>query len=276
MPKIFTVASGRAFLAVTEDGGEDRGGPPLVFLHAGVADQRMWQMQMAAFAPSRRVVAYDRRGFGATEGSAETFSHVDDLTAVLDHLMLEPPVLVGASQGGRIAIDFALTHPDGAAGLFLVAPAVTGAPAPEDFPPAVEALLDLLEEAEEAEDLERVNRLEAWMWLDGPGGDEGRVGGALRDLFLDMNGVALKAPEPGNETNPDALTAAYTRLADLRLPAQVIWGDLDFPHIQERCMHLVQAMPQALGGVMAGTAHLPNLEQPDVFNRHLQNFLDGL
>lgn len=272
MSNSFTVLSGRASLAVTEDGG----GPPLVFLHAGVADQRMWRAQMAAFAPVRRVVAYDRRGFGETEGPAEAFSHVDDLKAVLDHLELEPPVLVGASQGGRIAIDFALTHPGAAAGLFLVAPAVTGAPAPEEFPPTVEALLDLVEEAEEAEDLERVNRLEAWMWLDGPGGGEGRVGGALRDLFLDMNGIALKAPEPGDETNPAVSPAAYTRLAELELPTQVIWGDLDFPHIQQRCLHLVQAIPQAVGNVIPGTAHLPNLEQPEVFNRHLQSFLDDL
>jgi len=273
MPKTFTVASGRASLAGTTDGGEDSGGPPLVFLHAGVADQRMWQAQMAAFAPTRRVVAYDRRGFGDTEGPAETFSHVDDLKAVLDHLMLEPPVLVGASQGGRIAIDFALTYPDGAAGRFLVSPAVTGAPSPGEYPPAVEALLDQVEEAEEAEDLERVNRLEAWIWLDGPAGDEGRVGGALRDLFLDMNAIALKAPEPGDETNPASSPAAYTRLGDLKLPAQVLWGDLDFSHIQQRCMHLVQAMPRAVGSAIPGSAHLPNLEQPDVFNRHLQTFL---
>lgn len=275
MPKDFTVASGRASLAVSEDGSEDRGGPPLVFLHAGVADQRMWRAQMSAFAASRRVVAYDRRGFGGTRGPAETFSHVDDLLAVIDQLALEPPVLVGCSQGGRIAIDFALTHPGRAAGLFLVAPAVNGAPSPEDFPPPVEALLELLEEAEEDEDLERTNLLEAWMWLDGPGSEEGRVGGALRDLFLEMNGTALYAPEPGRETNPAAFPAAYARLADLKLPAQVVWGDLDFPHIQQRCVHLVQAMPQALGSVMAGTAHLPNLEQPDTFNRHLKSFLDG-
>ncbi len=275
MPKDFTVASGQTRLAGSESGSEDRGGPPLVFLHAGVADRRMWGEQLDTFAASRRVAAYDRRGFGGTRGPAETFSHVDDLLAVIDQLGLEPPVLVGCSQGGRIAIDFALTHPGRAAGLFLVAPAVTGAPSPEDFPPPVEALLELLEEAEEDEDLERTNLLEAWMWLDGPGSEEGRVGGAVRDLFLEMNGTALYAPEPGRETNPAAFPAAYARLADLKLPAQLVWGDLDFPHIQQRCVHLVQAMPQALGSVIPGTAHLPNLEQPEAFNRHLKSFLDG-
>jgi pimeloyl-ACP methyl ester carboxylesterase len=140
-PRDFTLASGRARLAGVEAGSEDSGGPPAVFLHAGVADRRMWQDQIAAFAPGRRVVAYDRRGFGETRGQPETFSHLDDLLAVLDQLGIASAVLVGCSQGGRIAIDFALTHPDRVAGLFLAAPAVTGAPSPPAFPPAVEALL---------------------------------------------------------------------------------------------------------------------------------------
>ncbi len=276
MQQDFTVTSGQARLAGSEAGADDPLRPAVIFLHAGVADRRMWQAQLAALAPRHRALAYDRRGFGGTRGRAETFSHVDDLLAVMDDRGIAKAVLVGCSQGGRIAIDFALTHPERVTALFLAAPAVTGAPSPEDFPPAVEALLELMEEAEEDEDLERLNLLEAWMWLDGPASEEGRVGGAARELFLEMNGTALYAEDPGRETNPAAFPAAYSRLADLRMPAQVVWGDADFPHIQQRCVHLVQAMPQALGSVIPGTAHLPNLEQPEAFNRHLKAFLDGL
>src|SRR3546814_4716683 len=67
-----------------------------------------------------------------------------------------------------------------------------------------------------------------------------------------MNATALYAPDPGPETNPAAFPAAYARLADLTLPAQVLWGDGDFPHIQQRCVHLVQAIPRALGTVIPG------------------------
>ncbi len=270
----FRVASGKATLEGVEADGA--AGPTVVFLHAGVADKRMWEAQLAALAGSHRAVAYDRRGFGGTRYSAEIFSQVDDLLAVLDDRAIARAALVGCSQGARIAIDFALTHPDRVAALFLVAPAVTGAPSPEDFPPPVEALLELMEEAEEDEDLERLNLLEAWMWLDGPGSEEGRVGGAVRDLFLTMNATALYAEDPGRETNPAAFPVAYSRLADLQMPAQVVWGDSDFPHIQQRCVHLVQAMPQATGNVIPGTAHLPNLEQPEVFNDRLRDFLEGL
>ena len=268
----FTVASGKATLAGSAAGE----GPAVVFLHAGVADRRMWQDQLDSFAESNRVVAYDRRGFGETRYSAESFSHVEDLRAVLDDQGLAQAVLVGCSQGARVALDFALTHPHRVTGLFLVAPAITGAPKTEDYPPAVEAVVELLKEAEEDKDLERVNQMEAWLWLDGPASEEGRVGGALRRLFLDMNGRALAAADPGFEENPASEPPAYDRLGQLGQPTQVIWGDRDFPHMQQRCVHLVQAMPQALGTIMAGTAHLPNLEQPALFNHHLQAFLEGL
>src|SRR3546814_9656526 len=108
-------------------------------------------------------------------GSTRTdtlFPYTTLFRSVLDGLDIDQAALVGCSQGGRIAIDFALTHPGRAAGVFLVAPAVTGAPSPEAFPPAVEALLEMLEEAEEEEDLDRINLLEAWMWLDGPRSEE--------------------------------------------------------------------------------------------------------
>ena len=268
----FTVASGRADLAGIEAGD----GPAVVFLHAGVADRRMWRDQVDYLAESHGAIAYDRRGFGETRYNVETFSHVGDLLALLNQLGVGQAVLVGCSQGGRVAVDFSLTHPDRVSGLFLVAPAITGAPSTEDFPPAVEAVLELLEEAEEEEDLDRINLLEAWLWLDGPASEEGRVSGAARQLFLEMNGVALDAADPGVETNPAASPPAYARLAQLGQPTQVIWGDRDFPHVQQRCVHLVQAMPQALGTVIAGTAHLPNLEQPALFNHHLEEFLEGL
>lgn len=233
----FRVASGRANLACNEAGE----GPAVVFLHAGVADRRMWRDQIDYLAESHRLVAYDRRGFGETRYRAEAFSHAGDLLALLDQLAIPQAVLVGSSQGGRVAIDFALSHPGRVSGMFLVAPDISGAPSTEDFPPAVEAVLELLEQAEEEEDLDRINLLEAWLWLDGPASEEGRVGGAVRDLFLEMNAIALDAPDPGLEENPAAKPPAYARLAQLGQPTQVIWGDRDFPDRQQLCVHIVQS-----------------------------------
>ena len=179
-------------------------------------------------------------------------------------------MLVGCSQGGRVAIDYALAHADAVAALVLVAPAVSGAPG-ADYPDGpIGALMAALEEAEGAGDLDRVNRLEAHMWLDGPESREGRVGGEARELFLDMNGKALRAQPTGEEIGS---SVAYSRLGELTMPVLLVCGDLDFPHLRERCAHLRTAIPQVEFAEMEGTAHLPSLEQPERFNAILAAFL---
>ncbi|PYE55435.1 alpha/beta fold hydrolase [Deinococcus yavapaiensis] len=258
------VKSGEAEL-IGEVSGEGR---TVVFLHAGVADRRMWRAQVAA--TEARTVTYDRRGFGDTRPQDEPYAHIDDLLAVLNHVGAERATLVGCSQGGKIALDFALAHSERVEGLVLIAPSIGGAPAPETFPPAVEALLEDLEVAEESGDVDRLNEMEARVWLDGVLGEEGRVSGELRALFLDMNGVALRASQLGEERPADP---AWPRLADITAPTLIVVGDLDFPHAQERCSRLASLVRDARLVVMPRAAHLPSFEHPEAFQGHLDAFL---
>jgi pimeloyl-ACP methyl ester carboxylesterase len=262
----FTIRSGKAELTGIEDGK----GPALVFLHAGVADKRMWRDQMAAFANRHRVVAYDRRGFGETRYKPEVFSHMQDLRAVLDGLGIEQATLVGCSQGGRFAVDFALAYPERVAKLVLVAPAIGGAPQPEELPDDIDNLLQQAEQAEDQKHYDLVNRIEAHMWLDGPRSVDGRVQGSARDLFLRMNIIPLKSPSPGKD---EAAKDSFKKLNKIAAPTLLIWGDLDFPHLQERCAVLGKRIKGAQSAMMPGTAHLPNLEQPKQFNALLEAFL---
>jgi len=262
----FTIPSGKAELTGIEDGK----GAALVFLHAGVADKRMWRDQMAAFGGSHRVVAYDRRGFGETRYKPETFSHMQDLRAVLDKLGIEQANLVGCSQGGRFAVDFALAYPKRVSKLVLVAPAIGGAPQPEELPDDIDNLLQQAEQAEDQKHYDLVNRIEAHMWLDGPRSADGRVPGSARDLFLRMNIIPLKSPSPGKD---EAAKDSFKRLKEIVAPTLLIWGDLDFPHLQERCALLGKRIKGARSELIPGTAHLPNLEQPKKFNALLEAFL---
>ncbi|MEL6385523.1 MAG: alpha/beta hydrolase, partial [Cyanobacteria bacterium J06626_18] len=233
--------------------------------------RRMWYPQIAELQKAYGTIAYDRRGFGETTADAhEAFSHVEDLSELLDQLGISTVSLVGCSQGGRIAIDFVLAYPQQVRALVLIAPAVSGAPEPEVFPREIEALMEALDQADEADDLAQVNAIEANLWLDGPMSPAGRVGGALRALFLDMNGIALGMPELTQVIEPKP---AYERLSELSLPTLVIWGELDFPHVKERCRYLVETMPAAKGMEITDTAHLANLEKPAIINQLLRDFL---
>ena len=118
----------------------------------------------------------------------------------------------------------------------------------------------MLDQAFAEGDLDEVNRLEARLWLDGPGSAEGRVGGHARELALAMNAVVLAAGQA--EDAGASGVEAWRRLADVRAPTTVAWGERDVPFAIERCQVATAAVPSAWGVVLEGTAHLPYLERP--------------
>jgi pimeloyl-ACP methyl ester carboxylesterase len=278
------VKSGAAQLAVSRD---DRNGagdaaapvPALVFLHAGVADKRSWVPligELAATMGSTRYVSYDRRGFGESTFTEARYSRVGDLIEVLDACEISSAVLVGNSQGGRVAIDTAIQHPKRVRALVLIGTAVGGSPDAALYPLAVSTLSDEIDAAEAVGDLERMNRLEAHLWLDGPLAPEGRVTGEVRELFLDMNRRALNAPNAGDVTDSND---AWNKLANIQVPVLVIIGNLDLPHLQERSAHIAKVIPNAELVSMNDVAHLPALEAPgrcaEIISRFVANVRVG-
>ncbi len=255
---------------VGQSSGEGDG---LVFLHAGVADRRSWAESQSEISATHHAVSYDRRGFGETSYEEGSFSHLDDLCAVLDHQKIETVTLVGNSMGGGLALDFALAFPDRVSGLVLIGTAVSGAPPPKDMSEPLLSLDAALDAADEVGDLEAVNRLEAHLWLDGPAGPEGRVTGEVRELFLEMNGRALAAPGPGDER---PRPPAFDRLGDIAAPTLVLVGSLDLPFIVERSTLVANQIPQGEFLEIAGVAHLPAMERPDLFLPVLEDFLHRL
>ena len=234
-------------------------GPVTVLLHAGVADSRSWQEVVPGLAGRATVVTYDRRGFGRSAPSPGPFTHLDDLIAVLDQAGADQAWLVGSSAGGGIALDAALTAPERVAGLVLLAPAVSGAPDP-DLDPVTQRLADMIDQAAQAGDLAEVNRLETWIWLDGPAAPEGRVNGPARSLALDMNAICLRNGVPEGAGN--AGLDAWAALADIDVPALVCCGGRDLPALISRGQELAGRLPRGGYTELAGLAHLPYLEQP--------------
>jgi pimeloyl-ACP methyl ester carboxylesterase len=246
----------------------DGTGVPLVLVHAGIADCRMWNDQFLVFAKQYQTVRYDRRGFGKTPMVAGDFSLHNDLYEVLKALDIKQAILIGSSQGGKTVTNFTLEHPEMTKALVLVGSALggfqfEGEPAPQEAE---------LEKAEQDGDLARVNELEIQMWVDGPCRRPDQVYPAVRTLALDMNRIALENPQDlGNEIPLDP--PAVGRLGEIKVPTLVIYGDIDAPYIPAASEFMMKNIPGAKKVVMKDVAHLPNMEKSGEFNGHVLSFL---
>src|SRR4051794_28386488 len=89
-------------------------GDPVVLIHGGLLDRRMWDDQFLFFAQQYRTIRYDMRGAGKseTEPSSEPYSPYQDLYHFLRALDIRQAALVGLSGGARIAIDLSIAYPE--------------------------------------------------------------------------------------------------------------------------------------------------------------------
>lgn len=249
-------------------------GQPLVMIHAGVADSRQWNNEFATFADRFRVLRYDMRGYGQSEPAEGEFSHLQDLVALLDHLGLtQPLILMGCSMGGGLAMDFALTYPSRAKALIMVDSGPTGlqldVPTPAKFEEA--------EKAYEAGDLDLVAEIETQIWFDGLGRTPAQVNQTMRQLAYEMNRTALshEAKQLGKRL-PDTEVPGAERCSELHLPVLIIVGANDVPYMRAAATFMVEKIPSARQVIIEDAAHLPNMDQPDEFQRLVTAFLDDL
>ena len=127
------VYAGGAFAQTGVDSGQDlpvffesRGeGPPVLLVHGGMMDRRMWQPQWEDLGEGLRLIRFDVRGAGESPAS-EPFFAADDMLAILDALGVEQVTVVGLSNGGAFAVDFALAYPERVRKLVLAEPGLTG------------------------------------------------------------------------------------------------------------------------------------------------------
>jgi pimeloyl-ACP methyl ester carboxylesterase len=102
-------------------------GHPVVLLHAGGLDSRMFEHDMPELEKAAAVLRYDRSGSGRSPPATGPVDRVEELRTVSGEAFDgRPCVLVGSSHGGQLAIDFALTHPALVAGLVLIGPGLSG------------------------------------------------------------------------------------------------------------------------------------------------------
>jgi 3-oxoadipate enol-lactonase len=246
-------------------------GPPLVLIHAGVATLRMWDAVVPALGADHRILRYDTRGFGLTSTEDVSFSDVDDLLAVMDDAGVARATLVGASRGGRIAIDAAVEHPERVAGLVTVGSNPSGFPDVE-LTERENDLFDVLDGLLAAGDLERLNRLEAELWAAGPTRDVLELDPAFLETAYALNAANVRHAGDAPRAVPIE-PPAYERTVDIEAPSLFIVGEHDLSTELAATEYLLSTVPESSGATFPDTAHLPSVERPSEFVRVLGGWL---
>ncbi|HET7428523.1 MAG TPA: alpha/beta fold hydrolase [Gaiellales bacterium] len=246
-------------------------GSPVVLIHAGIADSRMWDPQWEAFTARHRTLRYDMREFGESAAPQGPFAHGRDLIGLLEQLGLGPAALVGASLGGRVAAEVAVARPDLVRGLVLVGPGLPST----GWSDEVRAYGEEEERLLEAGDVEGAAEVTVRFWVDGVGRQPGDVDPAVRDAVRAMQ---LRAYEHIKDADPDAerLTVedVASRVGEISVPTLLIVGDHDRADIVRTVEWLAKEIPEARLVWMPGTAHVPNMERPERFTELVLEFLE--
>lgn len=253
------------FEMVYEDSGGS--GVPLLLIHGFPFDRTLWKEQVGGLSDVARVIAPDLRGFGESgmpTGMVTIETFTDDMRALLDALNIQKAVVAGLSMGGYIALTFYRQYKERVRGLMLVdTRAVPDSPegkkgrdenavlAREKGTAAVAAktlsgLLSPQTFATQPDVVEMATAMTARQPVEG-------VVAALMAMRDRLDSTAL--------------------LTTISVPTLVVSGGDDtlIPVTEAESMHKAIRGSQLI--IIPDAAHLPNLEQPRVFNQAVRDFL---
>lgn len=247
--------------------------PAVALIHAGFLDRRMWDEQFRLFASEGLwAIRYDARGHGKSPRPAEAFDDAADLKDLLEKVGVNKKVsLLGLSNGGSIAIDFALEYPGRVKCLVLVAPTVTG----YEYADSREEKLDKAMEKEWArwENALKNSSIDEAVEIHlkimaGSLDEEAKT--KVSKIAVENYGIFKN---PIDDLKIKADPPAFKRLSEIRVPTLLIWGDNDYPGQISQAERVQSLIPGSRKILIHGADHLVNLSCPDVFNRVVLNYL---
>lgn len=230
---------------------EDTGGAgvPIVLLHPGITDSTIWD-RLLPLLGDRRLVRFDRRGFGQSPIATEEFQAMADLVAVLDHLGADRAHLVGNSMGGETSLALAVSTPQRVASMTLLCPGIGGYPWPD--PTADEQdLYDRYRAAQQAKDVGTLVEIGLGEWCRCGADDH------LSDQMRRTTEVGF-VQDDLEQPNPEQ----WDRLDSLDLPTTVIAGERDPADSLRASLDLAEKITGA-ELVRLDVDHLPQYRDPD-------------
>ena len=246
-------------------------GPPIVFIHEAIADSRMWEPQWTSFAGRNRLLRLDLAGFGRTPIERLPVTHAQDVVGLLDELDLSAAGVVGASLGGRVALELAVARPDLVRALVLVDAGLPGV----DWSEVVLAYGAAEDEAVARGDLETATELNLRMWVDGPRRAAANVDPGVRAAIGEMQRRALELQAPYWERLVEDLLVPdiAERLDEVQAATLVLVGEEDVDDMHVLAERFTTEIPRARLATIPGAAHVPSLEQPLAFDKLALGFL---
>lgn len=243
-------------------------GPWVTLSHSLASDLSMWDAQMAALTPHFKVLRYDTRGHGQSSvprgvDDAYTWEELSgDVLALLDALDIARTHFVGLSMGGMIGQHLTLRSPQRVTGLVLADTACR-------YPVAAAGVW------QERIRLIREQGLEAQMestltrWFTAP------FRASHPDIMKRIGAVIRSTSPTGYIGCANALPTmdVTARLAEVSCPTLVIVGAEDGSTPPALAREIAQGIPGARLEIIANAAHLSNIEQAEVFNQLLLEFL---
>jgi pimeloyl-ACP methyl ester carboxylesterase len=243
-------------------------GPLVVFLHGIGGNRTNWYEQLTHFSGRFCAVAWDARGYGASDDSPQTLQfsdYADDLVRLLDHLQAERAHLVGLSMGGMILQDFSSRYAHRVATLALVdTSAGFGAASEEEERDFLSRRLDPLERGLTPKDI-------------APGvvqvlASKYASPAAREQLTASLS--ALRVAPYKQALHAIVTTDFRSTLAKITAPTLVIVGDDDIVTPPAASEFLVKYIPGSSLVRIPQAGHLTNIERPAEFHAALRPFLE--
>lgn len=241
-------------------------GEPVVLIHDGIVHAVGWDAVLTALASQFEVIRYDRRGYGRSTAPAAPFSPLADLEAVVRHAGIGKAHFVGSSAGGGLAIDYALAHPEKVASLALVGTVVSGFPYTRHMQGRGGHMTQKAA-SDPAEARRYWSTIDPYFVAPDSKSTKERVAAILEasPQNLDTGRDRFSQPRP----------PALARLGTIRAPTLVLVGEHDIPDVHAHAGAIAAGIPNARREVIAGSGHVPYMEQPDDFVTLVVGFLQG-
>ena len=251
------------------------GGEPILFIHEFAGDHRTWEPQVRRFSRSHRCITYAARGYAPSEVPADPAAYsqqhaVDDAVAVLDGLGVGEVYVVGISMGGFAGLHLAMQHPGRVRSLVVAGTGYGARPGEvERFRRECDAIAELIETSGIA--------AFARQYMSGPSrvqlqNKDPRAWQEYTEWLSEHSAEGSAATMRGVQRGRPSLYALEAELAALATPVLVLAGDEDDGCL-ETSVWLKRVIPTAGLAVLAKSGHTLNVEEPDLVNTLIADFL---